>query len=224
MSVLHFFYLCYLKSIKLFFKPTLLNLVNLFPRQPYQPKFPGISVPLAIICGGRRFWYLAGGFLGAGPSGVSGGAICPFSILEGSRAFLVEFSSCLAPASVFGGTERGLIGGAPALLFRGCWDETDPREGAGRGGLDGTEPREGAGRVVLYSLSCASGGTEPREGAGRGGGFAHFSWLLDGTEPREGASRGLTGGATASPVGTAVATGMSLFFSSSPESFEGFGF
>ena len=37
--------------------------------------------------------------------------------------------------------------------------------------------------------------------------------------------RGLTGGATASPVGTAVATGISLFFSSSPEElFEGFGF
>ena len=176
-------------------------------------------MPLAIICGGRRFWYLAGGFLGAGPSGVSGGAICPFSILEGSRlvgtlgAFLVEFSSCLALASVFGGTERGLTGGAPALLFRGCWDETDPREGAGRGG----------GFATLF---CGFwDGTEPREGAGRGGGFASLLFgFLDGTEPREGASRGLTGGATASPVGTAVATGMSLFFSSSPESFEGFGF
>ena len=182
-------------------------------------------MPLAIICGGRRFWYLAGGFLGAGPSGVSGGAICPFSILEGSRAFLVEFSSCLAPASVFGGTERGLIGGAPALLFRGCWDETDPREGAGRGGLDGTEPRKVQGARLLLLHFLGLWWDRAREGGGRAGGFASlFGGFWDGTDPREGALRGLTGGATASPVGTAVATGMSLFFSSSPESFEGFGF
>ena len=193
-----------------------------------------------MICGGRRLWYLAGGFVGAGPSGVSGGAISPFFIAEGLRligtlgAFLLEFSSSSVLASVFGGTERGLIAGAFAFFPPGCWGGADPREGAGRGGgvasffpgcWGGADLREGAGRGGGFAEPREGAvrdggldGTEPREGAVRGGG-------LDGTEPREGAGRGFTGGVTTSPVGTAVATGISVFFSSSTaESFEGLRF
>ena len=43
-----------------------------------------------------------------------------------------SISSSSVPASVFGGTERGLIGGACAPP--GCWGGADAREGAGRDG------------------------------------------------------------------------------------------
>ena len=80
-----------------------------------------------------------------------------------------------------------------------------------------------AAALLHFPVASLVGLSHEKEGAG---GFASlFCGFWDGTEPREGALRGLTGGATASPVGTAVATGISLFFSSSPEElFEGFGF
>ena len=96
----------------------------------------------------------------------------------------------------------------PCFTFRGCWDETDHEVPWWRLiGLDETGREKVQTRGGFASLLFGFWVGQSREKGGRGGGFASLLFgFLDGTEPREGASRGLTGGATASPVGTAVAT------------------